>query len=713
MKLQRISLTALSAILAISTPLPPNFSTQLTVPQALAQNPADLTVEAYQLFQKGFGQYQISQYEVALQSWQQALAIYREIKNREGERKVLGNLGLAYRALGNYAKAIEFLQQQLDIAREIQDRQEEGNALGNLGVTYGNLGNYAKAIDYLQQQLNIAREIKDRQGEGNALGSLGNAYCSLGNYAKAIDYLQQQLDIAKEINNRQQEGNALGSLGNAYSLLKNYDKAIKYYQQWLDIARTIKDRQGEGLALNNLALALQESGNFTAATENLIDGIKVRESLRAELGNNDTNKVSIFETQANTYRSLQQVLISQNKTDAALEIAEQGRTRAFVELLASRLAPATITPPTIDQIKQIAKTQNSTLVEYSIVFSELYIWVVKPTGEVAFRKVNLTTPWQPQNISLADFVTSSRESIGVRGRSLKVVSSVDGAKQSKALQQLHKLLIQPIADLLPTDPNAHVIFIPQESLFLVPFAALQDAYGKYLIEKHTILIAPSIQVLDLTYQQRQRVSGKGALIVGNPTMPSIPSGIGEQPQRLASLPGAEGEAVAIAQLLNTHAITGDRATKAALLPQLPSAKIIHLATHGLLDDFKGMGVPGAIALAPFGKDNGLLTASEILDLKLNAELVVLSACDTGRGKITGDGVIGLSRSLISAGVPSVIVSLWSIPDAPTESLMIDFYRNFQQNPDKAQALRSAMLTTMKQHPNPKDWAAFTLIGEAE
>lgn len=90
-----------------------------------------------------------------------------------------------------------------------------------------------------------------------------------------------------------------------------------------------------------------------------------------------------------------------------------------------------------------------------------------------------------------------------------------------------------------------------------------------------------------------------------------------------------------------------------------------------------------------------------------------AACDTGRGKITGDGVIGLSRSLITAGVPSVLVSLWSVPDAPTASLMIEFYRNLQHNPDKAQALRQAMLTIMKQHPDPRDWAAFTLIGESE
>ena len=144
---------------------------------------------------------------------------------------------------------------------------------------------------------------------------------------------------------------------------------------------------------------------------------------------------------------------------------------------------------------------------------------------------------------------------------------------------------------------------------------------------------------------------------------------------------------------------------------MPNARIIHLATHGLFDDIRGLG--SAIALAPSGKDDGLLTAEEILNLKLNAELVVLSACDTGRGRLTGDGVIGLSRSLISAGVPSVIVSLWRVPDNTTAGLMVEFYRQLDNNPDKAQALRQAMLNTMKQHPNPRDWAAFTLIGEAE
>jgi CHAT domain-containing protein len=169
----------------------------------------------------------------------------------------------------------------------------------------------------------------------------------------------------------------------------------------------------------------------------------------------------------------------------------------------------------------------------------------------------------------------------------------------------------------------------------------------------------------------------------------------------------------IAKLLNTKALIGTQATKVDIVQQLPNARLIHLATHGFLDDVNKLGLPGAIALAPSANDNGFLTSGEILNLKLNAELVVLSACNTGRGDITGDGVIGLSRSLISAGVPSVIVSLWAVPDASTSVLMSEFYRHLQQNPDKAQALRSAMLMTMKQDPNPVNWAAFTLIGEAE
>ncbi|MBD2339122.1 CHAT domain-containing protein [Calothrix sp. FACHB-156] len=696
---------------------------------AIVREIKDRLGEGQSLSNLGNTYYALGDYTKAIDYQQQSLAIAREIKNRLGEGQSLGNLGNAYYALGDYAKAIDYQQQSLVIVREIKDRLGEGQSLSNLGNTYYALGDYTKAIDYQQQSLAIAREIKNRLGEGQSLGNLGNAYYALGDYAKAIDYQQQRLAIAREIKDRLGEGQSLGNLGNAYSALGDYTKAIDYQQQRLAIAREIKDRLGEWQSLNNLGLAYQKSGKLPEAEKILLAGIEVLKSVRGDLGNNDAYKISIFEEQARTYRTLQQVLIAQNKINDALLISEQGRSRALVDLLNLRLSGKNALANvelTLSLLQQIAKQQKATLVEYSIIYndfkvqgkqetqeSELYIWVIKPTGEVTFRKADLKPLWQKENTTLAKLVTNSRESIGVRGRGVKVTHNPNPAKVKQRFQKLHELLINPIADLLPKNPDERVTFIPQSSLFLVPFAALQDEQGKYLIEKHTILTAPAIQVLDLTNKQRQKVSGNQALVVGNPIMPSVPPKVGEAPQQLTPLPGAEMEAKEIAQLLNTKAITGKDATKAAFMQKLPQARFIHLATHGLLDDFQGLGVPGAVALAPNGKDNGLLTANEILDLTINAELVVLSACDTGQGKLTGDGVVGLSRALISAGAPSVIVTLWSIPDSPSALLMGEFYRQLQKNPDKAWALRQAMLTTMKQHPNPSAWAAFTLIGEAK
>jgi CHAT domain-containing protein len=722
----------------------------------IAREIKDRTGEGISLSNLGNAYNFLGEYAKGIEYHQQSLAIAQEIKHRSGEGNFLNNLGSTYYSLGDYAKAIEYTQQSLAIAREIKNRRGEAISLRTLGNAYNFLGDYAKAIEYTQQSLAIAREIKDRGEEGAALGNLGGAYYALGDYTKGIEYHQQHLAIAREIKDRLGEGIALGNLGIAYSALGDYTKAIEYHQQSLAIAREIGDKDGEGKALNNLGTALQKSNNLSQAEIILRLGIEAWEFQRRRLGNNDAYKVSIFEEQARTYRILQEVLIAQNNPNAALEIAERGRARAFVELLTRRINTKfnsdkpPIDQPTIEQLQQIAKQQNATLVEYSIIYddfkingkeepreSELYIWVLKPTGEVTFRKADLKPLWQQQNTTLADLVFTSRDLIGVRNLPIVGIVSRPGFQQRKEaslteqLQQLHKLLIEPIADLLPTDPNAHVVFMPQGQLFLAPFPALKDKDGKYLIEKHTILTAPSIEVLELTRQQRQKrgsgewgVGSGESLVVGNPTMPSVPPEPGQPAQPLPSLPGSEMEANAIAPLLKTKPLIGNLATKSAIKQLMPKARIIHLATHGLLDEFRGLG--SAIALAPdspssvptvtkggIGGVDGLLTAEEILDMKLNAELVVLSACNTGRGKLTGDGIIGLSRSLIAAGVPSVLVSLWAVPDAPTASLMTEFYQNLQKNPDKAQALRQAMLTTMKQHPNPKNWAAFTLIGEAE
>ena len=677
-------------------------------------------------------------YPQALKQFQQALVISREVNDRAGEGATLHNIGLVYRKLGQYSQALEQLQQALVIRREVGDRTGEGNTLSNIGAVYSKLEQHPQALEQLRQALVIRREVSDRTGEGSTLHNMGVVYRRLRQYPQALEQFRQALIIRKEVGDRAGEGTTLNNIGAVYSKLKQYPRALELCKQALIIFREVGDRAGEASALSNIGYILFASGHAEAATKNLFEAVKALESLRSsEL--EDTDKVSLFDTQFGTYEVLQQALISQNQTETALEVAEWGRARAFAELLSSRSSSqsdrqaSSVTKPMIAQIKQIAREQNTTLVEYSIARApirvegreeeqqaKLYIWVVKPTGEIAFRSVNLATIDPPFN-ALMDF-TFQAFSIGSRG-STRLLPPPIGRQPGQIaarLQQLYQVLIDPIADLLPTNPNDHVIFVPQDKLFQVPFPALQAADGKYLIESHTILTAPSIQILSLIQHSSpsKSIDPSEMLVVGNPTMPFLPAVPPDLPQQLSALPGAEQEAIDIAKQFHTQPLLGNAATETTVVQRMAKASIIHLATHGLLEygDPKSSGVqdvPGAIALAASGQEDGLLTSNEILNLKLNGSLVVLSACDTGRGDITGDGVIGLSRSLLSAGASSVIVSLWNVQDDSTAALMAEFYTQLRQQPDRAQALRQAMLKTRAEYPDPIDWAAFTLIGKTD
>jgi CHAT domain-containing protein/Tfp pilus assembly protein PilF len=656
----------------------------------------------------------LGQYGKALDSYQQGLHLHREVRDREMEGAALNNIGSVHRDLGQYDDAINVYQQALSIFHFLQDRKAEGTTLNNIGLAYQNLGQHNKALKYYQQALSIRRKVKDRQGEGTTLNNIGLAYQNLGQHNKALDVYQQALSIVREVQDRSLEGTILNNIGLVYQDLEQYDNALDVYQQALSIVREVQDPSREAITLNNIGTIFFRMGNFSAAEKSLYESINTYELLRPGLS--DLQKVSIADAQADAYGWLQRALVAQKKLKSALEISERGRTRAFIELLASRIAPHSSQrlnelnqSPSITQIQQIAKAQGATLVQYSIVSNQdLYIWVVQPNGQIHFRK----TERRSTDVSFHNSVEMSRGTIDARGQGQGAIIEVRPTGTNPLKQQLrtlHHLLIDPISDLLPKNPNERVIFIPHRSFFLVPFPALMDVKGKYLIEQHTILTAPSIQVLSLTQQQAKKARTRETLVVGNPVMPKLRDG------SLSPLPGSEQEAKNVAALLKTQPLIGSRATKSEVMTRMSQARIIHLATHGLLERYDG--IPGAIALAPDRPNrigDGLLSSTEIFDLKLNAELVVLSACDTGRGNVTGDGVIGLSRSFIAAGVPSVIVSLWQVPDTPTAALMTEFYRNLRdQRLDKAQSLRQAMLTTLKKHPNPRDWAAFTLIGEAD
>ena len=350
----------LFALLALGTPVLP-FASE--IPPALAQSREARKAEANRLSQQGSQQYRTSQFQAALQSWQKALTIYRQIGyrsaegatlnrlglvysaqgqyakaidfyqsalaiaretgNRSGEAAALTNLGIAYTRLGDYTQAIRFYQQDLAIVRQIGDRAGEGITLMNLGIAYRNLKQYDKAIDFYQQALAIAREKGDRAGEAAALGNLGIAYDDLGNYAKAIEFYQQDLAISQAIGDREGETKTLGNLAVAYSHLKDYPQATTFYQQSLAIAKSIGDRAAEGTILGNLGKLLAEQNQPKLAIAFYKQSVNLSEAIRKEIrGLPRELQKSYTDTIADNYRALADLLLQQDRVSEAQQVLD-------------------------------------------------------------------------------------------------------------------------------------------------------------------------------------------------------------------------------------------------------------------------------------------------------------------------------------------------------------------------------------------------------
>ncbi|HXU28971.1 MAG TPA: tetratricopeptide repeat protein [Thermoanaerobaculia bacterium] len=251
-----------------------------------ARQTSDRAAEGRHLGTLGIAYASLGETRRAIETYEQCLAILREIGDRSDEGITLGNLGNVYRNLGETRRAIETYEQCLAVLREIGDRRGEGTVLGNLGSAYANLGETQRAIEYHEHYLAIAQEIGDRRGEGTALGNLGCAYANLGETQHAIKYHEQYLAIAHEIGDRRGEGIASGNLGSTYADLGETRRAIEYQEHYLAIAREIGDRRGEGIASWNLGLAYETLGEFARAVELT----QIRVDFEREFGHQDAEK---------------------------------------------------------------------------------------------------------------------------------------------------------------------------------------------------------------------------------------------------------------------------------------------------------------------------------------------------------------------------------------------------------------------------------------
>jgi CHAT domain-containing protein len=262
---------------------------------------------------------------------------------------------------------------------------------------------------------------------------------------------------------------------------------------------------------------------------------------------------------------------------------------------------------------------------------------------------------------------------------------------------LHARLIKPL--LGDIDGNALTIS-PHGALHYLPFAALSDG-DQYLIDRFSIRLTPSADAL--VYLRTDHPSKVGRLLaLGNPDLGNA----------RYDLPNAQVEAVNVAALFpDSRALVRDEATKSAVKELAGGFSMLLFATHGKFDTDAPLA--SGLYLAKGRESSGVLTVSDLYSLRWDTDLVTLSACETGLGKVAnGDDVIGLTRGFLYAGARSIVASLWEVDDAATEQLMVSFYRNLESH-DKRAALRLAQIETRASYPQPRYWAAFQIVGRGD
>lgn len=679
-------------------------------------------------------------YGKAMEYYAEAITERRASGDRRGESQVLGNLANVHLDIGEFERAIELNDRSRQIAEEVGYRAQVGFAHSNKGAAQSQLGLAKEALASYERALVVWREIGRRAQTGWTLHNVGilRVY-QTGEWDRAQSELEESLQIAREVRDPELEGYVLRGLANLDLVRNRLPQALERFDAALTLARKV----GPGLdylVLMDRAEALRLSNRRDEAVTDLRAAVAIISDLRANV-TSDQSKIAFMDSVQAAFHSLADLLFDLRRVEEALEVAEASRARAFADLLLQRqvhgrapvppsfaalrtavakagdrpassdttnadpvnaaldrirserpqLANAvTAESPRVADIRQLASRLGATILEYLVTERRVTAWVVTPSGVVH----GAILPASPREIAkLAD----------VRTQIEGTYRLADSADTHGALKALHRSLIEPLAKWLPASPARRIIIVPHGPLALVPFAALENSQGAPLIERHTLSYVPSLSVSSLLARDG-RSDADAALIVADPPPPAG--------ARLPRLPASVQEGRRIATHLTglkPTLLSGPAATETAVKERSRSARVLHFATHGLVSETAPL--TSSLVLAPGEGDDGFLRVDEVLWLDLNADLVVLSGCSTGAGKLSGDGILGLSRAFLFAGTPSLVVTQWDIADDPTMVLMDRFYAELQKGADKAQALRRAQLATRAKYPHPAYWASFVLIGE--
>lgn len=698
-------------------------------------------VEAQLLHSWADHEYGTDNFDTAFNRLNQARAIFEELNDRDGLARVLTSIGRLYRVHGHPDEALRYYSRARDLEREIGAVQGEIQSLTAMGIALNNLSRSAEALRYDQEALQLARKSGSQLLVSYTLQSVASTDIYLDRNQEAATLLEE----ARRISAPRPE--ALSLLSAARFKLGQYEAARKTADQALALSSPASEITRS--ALENRAYAAWKLGRTQEALRDVHQLMDSVEQARAKLVPADFMKQGFSDTDRKVTSISIQILLDGGEEREALETAERARSRAFLDLLATKNTrpdpPATAahaalqsqgtsSSASLDEALALARRLNSTILAYWVDDASTTVWAITPDGRVSHVRTGVGARalegWIDDALHHAA-KPKHPSSFQIASRGGETLLAAHSTKDS--WRRLYDALILPVRANLPAKPGSRLIIIPSGPLFRLSFAALMDDKGRYLIEDYAISYSPAIEVFRYTRQAQLRTAELPMryLLVANPA--GMPSSDGKA---LPALPGSEAEVQSIFRQAppdSTLMLQGRQADETSVRRAMPSAKVIHLATHGVIDNTHPLS--SFLALGKTSNDpagNGRLTAEEVYSLSLHADLVVLSACKTGLGPISGDGVAGLARAFFYAGAASVVSTLWDVADQPTARLIEDFYRSFSNRDTygKTEALRLAQLNLLRalrnghvrvdtpfgSLPLPEDplfWAGYVLLGEPQ
>lgn len=702
-------------------------------------------------------------YESSLDHLLAAQAIDEQSGNIFFQAQNMNNLGEAFRTKGeifssqaDLYQAVEYFMKALDLARMNGDKNTQLVSLNNIGNIHLDFDNFHAALNYYQSGSQIAAELRDSEVIVEIMNNIGICHLELGNYEKAESCFIKALKLTGQASAPKIHWKVLFSLGQCYEKMGAVDQALACYRDSLKAVDYIRSqilvedyRVGFGRekfkvyeALIFLLYRLHKndlSPNRAKEIFEIVERAKARSFIESlgelkndlyprmnpEIGKKErelSNQISTLILHM-AQRELPRKIKKEYQEKLQHSEAEYLRLLARIKIEAPEVAEAvSLLPVRVEHVQDSLLDERTAIFEYFLGESQSYLFSIT-------KKEFILLPLPPKKDverSLSAYIN--------------LLSRPPGGKWTgfPAARRLAQELLLPALEGLPASVD-RLIIIPDGSLYSLPFETLalhserQTSGEDFLISRYAVSYAPSCSsLLFLQGRQKKEDQPKRFLGFGNPAYPvniiakrrnrvsvaEIMKDIYEkQGFRLSPLRQSQKEIKEISRHFSKgkrDLYLGEKANETMMKKiSLADYQIIHLACHSFVDENVPFRSSLFLSFQENESEDGFLQAREIADLKLNAELVVLSACQTSKGYVEkGEGIMGMTRIFFYSGARSVVSTLWEISDQASFEFMRHFYDCLWEGKDKSQALRLAKLRLLgSKYSHPFYWAAFVLQGE--